>query len=144
VDRHRPRSVIHAMNAVRRCRERLPRYEVARVTRPSDGERLAGDPTFEDVDAHARSAVVVEARVSSLPPVIEPGFRVVVTPQELERSLADPLELAEHDQVGRRPRELHALVRREVVVAQRQSEKAGVLGHGAILHPAARFRTARR
>jgi hypothetical protein len=86
--------------------------------------------------------VVVEARVSSLPPVIQPGFRVVVTPQELERSLADPLELAEHDQIGRRPRELYALVRREVVVAQRKREKAGVLRHGAILHRVEGSRTA--
>jgi len=136
--------MVDAMDAGRRRGEGLPCLVVTRMTWPSDDESLAGDMALEDVDANARSTVVVESRVPRLPPVIEPGFGVVVAPEELERSLTDPLARAEHYQIGGRARELHALVGREVVVAQREGLKAGVLGHGGIVHRAEPSRTASR
>lgn len=136
--------MIDAVDTRGRRGERLPCPVVACMTRSGDDEGLAGDTALEDVDADARAAVVVKAGVPRLPPAIEPGFRVVVTPQKLERSLSDLLERPEHDQPGSRARELRALFGREVVVAQRQAVKAGLLGHGAILHRSERFRTAGR
>ena len=55
---------------------------------PFDDESLGARVTFEYIDADAGAAVVVEACVARLPPLVEPGLRVVVAPEELERPLA--------------------------------------------------------
>jgi len=133
VDRHGSLLVAHAVDARRGCGERPSCLVLAQLRRCADDERLAADSTLEHVDADARAAMVVEARVPGLGPVIEPGLRVLVAPEELERFVALPLEPVELDQLGGRPGELHALRGSQIVVTQRQGLEASAILHGSIL-----------
>jgi hypothetical protein len=76
---------------------------------PND-ERLARGSAFQHVDTDARASVVVDARVSRLPPRVEPRLRMLIAPQELERPFAATLECAQVDTFCRGARESHAFL----------------------------------
>jgi hypothetical protein len=78
-----------------------------------DDECLAADAACEHVDPDARGAVVVKARVTGLPPVIEPCLRALVAPQQLERPVAIAARRVDLDRLGCGAGELHALLGRE-------------------------------
>ena len=116
MNRHRSAVVLHAVDSGARKRERFARAVLAHMPWPRNHERLVPGVALDDVDADAGAAVVVVARISRLPPRVEPGFRVLVSPEELERSLAASLELGDVDQLGRRTCEASTLLGRQVVV----------------------------
>ena len=114
-------------------RERLAASVLAEAARLPDDERLVTDATFEHVNADARTPVVVEARVTRIPPRVQPGLRVVGAPQQLEGTLSLPVEGGEVDEQGCRSRECSALLGSEVPVGERQRFEAGNVDHGLIL-----------
>jgi len=141
VDGHGSRLVVDAMDARGGCAERLAGTELVRAALPADREPFADGATGEHVDADARAAVVVESGIARRPPLIEPALRVLVAPEQLERPVTVALERTDLDELGSRASELHALVRREIALAERESFEACTVGHGGILH---RRRVSRR
>jgi len=135
MDGHSTALVLHAMDPAAGERKRLAGAVLGDAPcTVADYERLVASATFEHVDADAGTAVVVVARVTRFPPQVEPGLRMLVTPEELERAFAAPLESGEVDELGRRAGKLCAFLGSQVVVGRRQSFEAAAIDHGFILH----------
>jgi len=140
MDSHGTAVVFHAMDSGAGERERLACAVLGDAARTAaDPERLVASAPFEHVDADAGTAVVVEAGVTRLPPLIEPGLRMLVSPEELERAFATPLERREVDELGRGAGKSSAFLGRQVMVRRRQSFEAASIDHGFILHRARRI-----
>jgi hypothetical protein len=134
VDRHRATLVVHMVDSRSRRRERLTGSIGMDATASPDDERLARSSALQHVDTDARASVVVKARVARLPPRVEPRFRVLVAPQELERPVAGALESAPVDALGHGASQSNALLGSEVVIRQRRCFDAVEIGHVSILH----------
>ena len=78
--------------------------------------------------------MVVKAGVPRLPPCVEPGFRVLVAPEELERAFAAAFESGEVDELGRRAGEGGTLLGSENMIRSRQRFVAVSIDHDLILH----------
>ena len=116
VDGHRTAVVLHSVDPVTGKREPLASGVLGDVARSADDERLVASAPLQHVDADAGSAVVVEARVPRLPPLVEPGLRVRVAPEELERALSASLERVEIHELGCGSGQRGALLRSEVTL----------------------------
>ena len=134
VDRHGSRLMVDAMDARGGCRERLARTELVRAAWSTNREPFADGASGEHVDPDARAAVVVKSGIARRPLLIQPALRMLVAPEELERSVPVALEGIDLDELGSRAGELHALLRRKVAIAERESFEARLVGHGGILH----------
>ena len=135
VDRYRATLMVHSVDTRRRRTERLPGSICMDATGAvPDDERLARSSTLQYMYADARSPVVMEARVSRLPPRVEPRLRVLVAPQELERPFAATLEGAQLDTLRRGAREGYAFLGSEVVIRERRCCDAVEISHSFILH----------
>ena len=135
VDRYRATLMVHSVDSRRRRTERLPGFICLDATGATpDDERLARSSTLQHMYADARAPVIMEARVSRLPPRVEPRLRVLVAPQELERPFAATLEGAQLDTLRRGAREGHAFLGSKVVIRERRCCDAVEIGHSFILH----------
>jgi glucarate dehydratase len=122
------------MDARARGPEGLAGHELRDTAWAADHECLVASAAVENVDADAGAAMVVEARVTRLPPHVEPGFGVRGSPQEIEVPLAVALERSRVDELRRGPRDVGALLGREIAIGQRERLESSGIDHGLILN----------
>lgn len=82
VNRHRPRFMLHTMDAVSGKREAVSSPVLAHAPRRPQDQRLVSGDTLDDVDADTGAIVVVVAGVSLPPPEVQPGLGAVTAPQQ--------------------------------------------------------------
>jgi hypothetical protein len=133
VDGHGACLMLHSVDAGGRGGERLARSVLGDATRAIHDERLRPRTTLEQVDADAGAAMVVEAGVAWLPPGVEPRFRMIGAPEELERALTASLECREVDEVGGGSSESGALLGGEYAGGGGESIETSPIDHGVIL-----------
>jgi glucarate dehydratase len=133
VDRHCAPIVLHSVDAVARERERLVRPDLPDPARSVDDEGFVPRSSFEHVDADARAAVIVVAGVARLPPQVQPAFRVLVAPEQLERAVPAAIEGRDIDEPGGGLREIRALFWGELAAGGRERLESLSPGHAFIL-----------